>query len=141
MYSYDSKIGTGFVSHTQTKRLMEQLGQDGGTKQLQFASKISIMLKKIHKFASVTSRPIAISSTRKHTHGQINEVVQPRNELKIWNPWKMLLLHNTRETLARLLNRQIRTCAQPIRDKTYGFLSTENALVALFVLLKSSSFF
>src|SRR3989337_2262130 len=49
--------------------------------------------------------------------------MQPRNELRMWNPRKTLVLHNTRETLARLLNRRIRTCAQPIRDKTYGCLS------------------
>ena len=65
------------------------------------------MLKEIHKFASETSRPIAMNGTRKHTHGQINGVMQPRNELKMWNPWKMHVLHNSREMLARLLNRRI----------------------------------
>ena len=30
--------------------------------------KESIMLKNIHKFASETSRPIAICGTQKHTH-------------------------------------------------------------------------
>ena len=34
--------------------------------------------------------------------------MQPRNELKMWNPRKTLVLHNSRETLARLLNRRIR---------------------------------
>ena len=66
------------------------------------------MLKEIHKFASVTSRPIAMNGTRKHTHGYIKGVVQPRNEHKMWNPWKTLVLHSSRETLARLLNRRIR---------------------------------
>ena len=34
--------------------------------------------------------------------------MQPRNEHKMWNPRKTLVLHNSRETLARLLNRRIR---------------------------------
>ena len=66
------------------------------------------MLEKIRKFASETSRPIAMGGTRKHTHGSINGVVQPRNEHKMWSPRKALVLHNSRETLARLLNRRIR---------------------------------
>ena len=33
----------------------------------------------------------------------------------------MLLLHNTRETLARLHNRRIRTCAQPTKQKCNDF--------------------
>ena len=40
------------------------------------------MLEKIHKFTSETSRPIAICGTRKHTHGQINGIVQTKNEPK-----------------------------------------------------------
>ena len=36
---------------------------------------------------------------------------------------KMLLLHNTRETLARLHNRRIRTCAQPTKQKCNDFYS------------------
>ena len=80
------------------------------------------MLKEIHKFASETSRPIAICGTQKHTHGQINGVVQPRNELKMWNPRKMLLLHNSREMLARLLNRRIRhLCTTYRRQKCNDF--------------------
>ena len=31
-----------------------------------------------------------------------------KDEHKMWNPWKTLVLHNSRETLARLLNRRIR---------------------------------
>ena len=34
--------------------------------------------------------------------------MQPRNEHKMWNPWKKLMLHNSREMLARLLYRRIR---------------------------------
>ena len=34
---------------------------------------------------------------------------------------KMLLLHNTRETLERLHNRRIRTCAQPTKQKCNDF--------------------
>ena len=34
--------------------------------------------------------------------------MQPRNEHKMWNPWKRLVLHNSRETLAWLLYRRIR---------------------------------
>ena len=42
-------------------------------------------------------------------HGNTHTgVVQPRNEHKMWNPRKTLVLHNSRETLARLLNRRIR---------------------------------
>ena len=40
------------------------------------------MLEKIRKFANATSRPIAKYCTRKHTHIEINVVVQPRNEPK-----------------------------------------------------------
>ena len=40
------------------------------------------MLKKIRKFANATSRPIAISSTRKHTRKQINVIVQTKSEPK-----------------------------------------------------------
>ena len=73
------------------------------------------MLEKIHKCVNATSRPIANSGTRKHTHRWINGVVQPRNELKIWNPQKMLLLQNSRETLAQLLNRRIRHLCTPYK--------------------------
>ena len=31
------------------------------------------MLKKIHKFTSETSRPIAMGGTQKHTHTQIDK--------------------------------------------------------------------
>ena len=55
------------------------------------------------------------------THGKINGVVQLRNELKIWNPQKKLVLHNSREMLSRLLNRQIRTYAQPTKKKCNDF--------------------
>ena len=123
MYSYYSRIGTRFVSHTYTSKTYGVAWLGWWHKIFAIVSKISIMLKEIHKFASETSRPIAISVTRKHTHGWINEVVQPRNEHKMWNPRKTLMLHNTRETLARLLNRRIRTCAQPMRDKRIDFLS------------------
>ena len=58
------------------------------------------MLKEIHKFASETSRPIAMNGTRKRTHRYINGIVQPRNEHKMWSPQKTLVLHNSRETLA-----------------------------------------
>ena len=70
------------------------------------------MLEKIHKFANATSRPIARYGTRKHTRKWISGVVQPRMSQNVEST-KMLLLHNTRETLARLHNRRIRTCAQP----------------------------
>ena len=43
------------------------------------------MLKEIHKFASETSRPIAKYGTWELTHGEINGIVQPRNELKYGN--------------------------------------------------------
>ena len=33
--------------------------------------------------------------------------MQPRNEHKMWNPWKTLVMHNSREMLARLLNKLI----------------------------------
>ena len=58
------------------------------------------MLEKIHKFANAISRPIARYGAREHIHRDINGVMQPRDELKMWNPWKMLLLHNSTETLA-----------------------------------------
>ena len=61
------------------------------------------MLKEIHKFASVTSRPIAICGTRKHTetHTRIDKWGRAtKDEHKMWNPRKTLMLHNSRETLA-----------------------------------------
>ena len=40
------------------------------------------MLEKIHKFVNATSRPIERHGTLELTHGEINGVMQPRNELK-----------------------------------------------------------
>ena len=40
------------------------------------------MLEKIHKFASETSRLIAICGTRKHTHKLISGIVQTKSEPK-----------------------------------------------------------
>lgn len=67
MEFYDSRIGPGlFLTPTHVKAY-------GGAwlewwhKIFAIASKISIMLKKIHKFASETSRPIAKVYTETHT--------------------------------------------------------------------------
>ena len=56
---------------------------------------------------NATSRPIAKYGTRKHTRKEISGVVQPRMSQNVEST-KMLLLHNTSETLARLHNRRIR---------------------------------
>ena len=52
-----------------------------------------------------------------------NGVVQPRNKLKMWNPRKMLLLHNTRETLAQLFNRRIWNLCTTYKAKMQRLLS------------------
>ena len=64
------------------------------------------MLEKIRKFA-MQQVDQAIYGTRKHTRKKISGVVQPRMSQNVEST-KMLLLHNTRETLARLHNRRIR---------------------------------
>ena len=74
------------------------------------------MLEKIHKFAYATSRPIAKYGARKHTRREINGVVQPRMSQNVEST-KMLLLHNTRETLARLHNRRIRRLVHNLLSK------------------------
>ena len=74
------------------------------------------MLEKIHKFASETSRPIAMNCTRKHTRKKISGVVQPRVSQNVEST-KMLLLHNTRETLARLHNRRIQELVHNLLSK------------------------
>ena len=81
------------------------------------------MLKEIHKFASETSRPIAICGTLKHTHGQINGVMQPRMSTKCG-------IHGKRSCCTTQERRQhdcsiggYDTCAQPIRCKMDNFLS------------------
>ena len=76
----------------------------------------SIMLEKIHKFANATSRPIARYGTRKHTRKKISGVGQPRVSQNVEST-KMLLLHNTRETLARLHNRRIRRLVHNLLSK------------------------
>ena len=63
------------------------------------------MLEKIRKFA-MQQVGHAIYGTRKHTRTKISGVVQPRMIQNVEST-KMLLLHNTRETLAQLHNRQI----------------------------------
>ena len=56
-------------THTYQVKIMVELGEDSGTKiWCKMLSRVN-MLEKIHKFASETSRPIAICGTRKHTHG------------------------------------------------------------------------
>ena len=67
----------------------------------------SIMLEKIHKFANATSRPSKYGYTETHT--QIDKWGRATKEWpKMWDPRKMILLHNTREMLTRLHNRRIR---------------------------------
>ena len=74
------------------------------------------MLEKICKFANVTSRPIAISGTWKHTSKKISGVMKPRMNQNVEST-KMLLLHNTRETLARLYNRRIQIFVHNLLSK------------------------
>jgi hypothetical protein len=50
-------------------QLLEGLGEDKWHKIDAIVSKISIMLRMIHKVASETSRPIARNGTQKYTHG------------------------------------------------------------------------
>ena len=68
------------------------------------------------QICNATSRPIAKYGTWKLTHGEINGVMQARMSQNV-ESMKMLLLHNTRETLARLHSRRMRTCAQPTKQK------------------------
>ena len=69
---------------------------------------------------NATSRPIVKYGAQKHTRKEISGVMQPRMSQNVEST-KMLLLHNTRETLARLHNRRIRTCAQPTKQKCNDF--------------------
>ena len=73
------------------------------------------MLEKIHKFASETSRPIAICGTRIDKWGRATKEW-------VWNPRKTLVLHKSREMLARLLNRRIQHLCTPYkRQKCNNF--------------------
>ena len=74
------------------------------------------MLEKIHQFANATSRAIARCGTRKHTRKKISGVVQPRRSQNVEST-KMLLLHNTRETLARLHDRRIQELVHNLLSK------------------------
>ena len=64
------------------------------------------MLEKIRKFA-MQQVDQAKYGTQKHTRKEISGVVQPRMSQNVEST-KMLLLHNTRETLAQLHNRRMR---------------------------------
>ena len=57
------------------------------------------MLEKIYKFADATSRPIARYGTRELTHGEINGVVQPRNEPKFGNHENDLFAQHQRDAI------------------------------------------
>ena len=63
--------------------------------------------------------------------------MQPRNELKMWNPWKMLLLHNSRETLARLINRRIRHLCTTYRRQKCNDFYPKYAMCMMFPLVFS----
>ena len=65
---------------------------------------------------NATSRPIAKYGTRKHTHEEISAVMQPRMSQNVEST-KMLLLHNTRETLARLHNRRLQRLVHNLLSK------------------------
>ena len=54
--------------------------------------------------------------TQKHTRKEISEVVQLRVSQNVEST-KMLLLHNTRETLARLHNRRIQELVHNLLSK------------------------
>ena len=73
------------------------------------------MLEKIRKFA-MQQVDQAIYGTRKHTRKKISVVVQPRVNQNVEST-KMLLLHNTRETLARLHDRRIQELVHNLLSK------------------------
>ena len=73
------------------------------------------MLETIRKFA-MQQVDQAKLGTRKHTHKKIGGGVQPRMSQNVEST-KMLLLHNTRETLARLHNRQIQRLVHNLLSK------------------------
>ena len=73
------------------------------------------MLEKIRKF-EMQQVDQAREGTRKHTHKNISGVVQPRMSQNV-ESIKMLLFHNTRETLARLHNRRIRKLVHNLLGK------------------------
>ena len=75
----------------------------------------SIMLEKIRKIA-MQKVDQAMKCTRKHTHKEISGVVQPRMRQNVEST-EMLLLHNTRETLAWLHNRRIRRLVHNLLSK------------------------
>ena len=73
------------------------------------------MLEKIRKF-EMQQVDQAKGGTRKHTCKEMNGVVQPRMSQNVGST-KMLLLHNTRETLALLHNRRIRRLVHNLLSK------------------------
>ena len=73
------------------------------------------MLEKIRKIA-VQQVDQAIYGTREHTRKKISGVMQPRMSQNVEST-KMLLLHNTRETLARLHNRRIQRLVHNLLSK------------------------
>ena len=73
------------------------------------------MLEKIHKFV-VQQVDQAKYGTRKHTRKKISGVAQPRVSQNVEST-KMLVLHNTRETLARLHNRRIQELVHNLLSK------------------------
>lgn len=73
------------------------------------------MLEKIRKFA-MQQVDQAKLGTQKHTRKENSGVVQPRMSQNVEST-KMLLLHNTRETLARLHNRRIRRLVHNLLSK------------------------
>ena len=90
------------------------------------------MLEKIHTFANATGRPI-VKWRYMETHTRIDKWGRAtKSELKRWNPWKMLLLHNSRETLARFLNRRIRHLCTTYRRQKCNDFYPEYAMYMMF---------
>ena len=63
--------------------------------------------------------------------------MQPRNEHKMWNPQKTLVLHNSRETLARLLNRRIWHLCTTYKMQNIWALDPKNAVCMMFPMFFS----
>ena len=99
-----------------SKRLMEELGQDGGKNFKQMLVKISIRLRRFTKM-QVKQIDQTQGYHQEHTHGRQMGSAQPRGELKMCNHGKCSCCANARETLARLLKWARYACA-PTYERT-----------------------
>ena len=63
--------------------------------------------------------------------------MQPRNDHKMWNPRKTLVLHNSRETLAQLLNRRIRHLCTTYKMQNVSTFYPKYAMYVWFPVIRT----